>query len=175
MPKIEFISNFSEQQDAEIDRLWEQRLVGAYLPVIPDISILTLNKCRYVYILNFYTKSLHSTYSITNSFVSSMLKNWTFDDIWFFQGNIHLRNNLMPVFKVCLIYDPNTTEKSVETYGALKFMKINRQFCPKHLEHRKYAVFLLEVQELKSKLPSNLLSLCKTSAYLSEFDDKMNE
>lgn len=104
-----------------------------------------------------------------------MLKNWTFDDIWFFQGNIHLRNNLMPALKVCLIYDPNTTQNSVEIYGALKFTKIIRQFCPKHLEHRKYAVFLLEVQELKSKLPSNLLALCETSASLTEFDDTMND
>lgn len=104
-----------------------------------------------------------------------MLKNWRFDDIWFFQGNIHLRNNLMPVFKVCLIYDPNTTEQSIDVYGALKFTKINRQFCPKHLSQRNYSVFLLEVQELKSKLPSNLLSLCETSAYLSDFDHKMNE
>ncbi|XP_055308896.1 uncharacterized protein LOC129572816 [Sitodiplosis mosellana] len=139
-----------EEQEAEIDRMWEQRVVGAYLPTIPDIFILTLNKCR-------------------------MLKNWTFDDIWFFQGNIHLRNNLMHVFKVCLIYDPNTTENSVEMYGALKFTKINRQFCPKHMSQRTYAPFLLEVQELNSKLPSNLLPLCETSAYLSEFDDKMNE
>lgn len=44
--KLKFDSDFSEQQEAEIDRLWEQRVVGAYLPVIPDISILTLNKCR---------------------------------------------------------------------------------------------------------------------------------
>lgn len=104
-----------------------------------------------------------------------MLTNWTFDDIWFFQGNIHLRNNQMPVFKVCLIYDPNTNENSVEMYGGLKFTKIIRQFCPKHMNNRSYAPFLLEVQELKSKLPSNLLPLCSTSAYLSEFDDKMNE
>lgn len=43
------------------------------------------------------------------------------------------------------------------------------------MNHRSYAPFLLEVQELKSKLPSNLLPLCSTSAHLSEFDDKMNE
>ncbi|XP_031639507.1 uncharacterized protein LOC116351524 [Contarinia nasturtii] len=104
-----------------------------------------------------------------------MLKNWTFDDIWFFNGNIHLRNNSMPAFKVCLIYDPNSADKCIETYGALKFGKINRQFCPIHMKERDFPVFRMEVQELKSKLPSNLLPLCETSSHLSDFDEKMNE
>lgn len=103
-----------------------------------------------------------------------MLKNWTFDDIWFFQGNIHLRNKLLPFYKVCLIYDPNTADHIVDTYGALKFKKINQQYCPVHLKERTYPVFRLKVQELKSKLPKNLLPMCETSLHLSEFDDKLN-
>lgn len=81
----------------------------------------------------------------------------------------------MPVFKVCLIYDPNTAERNIETSGAIKFSKINRQFCPIHMKERDYPVFRLEVQELKSKLPSNLLPLCETSFHLSDFDEKLNE
>lgn len=107
--------------------------------------------------------------------ISRTLKNWTFDDIWFFQGNVHLRNKEMPVFKVCLIYDPDAVENNVEMYGALKFTKINRQFCRIHLSKRDYAVFQLEVQELKSHLPSNLLQFCETSAYLSDFDEKLHD
>lgn len=103
-----------------------------------------------------------------------MLKNWIFDDIWFFQGNIHLRNKLSPFYKVCFIYDPSATDQSVDTCGALKFKKINQQYCPVHLKERTYPVFRLEVQELKSKLPKNLLSMCETSANLCEFDDKLN-
>lgn len=103
-----------------------------------------------------------------------MLNNWIFDDIWFFQGNIHLRNKLVPAFKVCLMYDPNLTEESVQTYGALRFQKINRQYCRKHLEQRTYSVFRLKLQELENRLPKNLLPMCETSAYLSEFDEKLN-
>lgn len=104
-----------------------------------------------------------------------MLKNWTFDDVWYFQGNIHLRNKEMPAFKVCLIYDPNEVEKNVEMYGAIKFTKITTQFCPIHLSQRESAKFKLEVQELKSHVPTNLLPFCETSAFLSEFDEKLHE
>lgn len=104
-----------------------------------------------------------------------MLKNWFFDDIWFFQGNIHLRSKLFPVYKICLIYDPNVSEQSIETYGALEFKAINQQYCPIHLEERTYSVFRLEVSELKSKLPKNLLPMCETSAHLSDLDDKLHE
>lgn len=81
----------------------------------------------------------------------------------------------MPAFKVCLIYDPNMVGKCVNTYGTLKFSKINHQFCPIHLKRRTYAVFKLEMLELSSKLPKNLLPLCETSSQLSNFDDRLNE
>lgn len=81
----------------------------------------------------------------------------------------------MPAFKVCLIYDPDKVQKSVNTYGTLKFMKINHQFCKKHLASRGYAIFKLEMRELISKLPKNLLSLCETTTQLSNFDDRLNE
>lgn len=43
-----FLLHSREQQEAELDRQWEERLIGAFLPAIPDINILVLNKCRYV-------------------------------------------------------------------------------------------------------------------------------
>lgn len=141
-----------------------------------------MQECKAILLLNLFDdfpktkkKIVINPSSFPFSSRRSMLTNWKFDDIWFFQGNIHLRNIQMPAFKVCLIYDPATTEKSVEMYGALKFSKINRQFCPNHMNERSYSVFHLEVQELKAKLPTSLLSLCETSAYLTDFDDKMNE
>lgn len=37
-----------EQLKAELERQWEEREIGAFLPAIPDIDILIQNKCRYV-------------------------------------------------------------------------------------------------------------------------------
>lgn len=81
----------------------------------------------------------------------------------------------MPVFKVCLIYDPNTAYEESEKYGVIRIHKIIHQFCNVHLKERNYPPFLLEVQELKSKLPKNLLPMCESSSMLSEFDVKLNE
>lgn len=81
----------------------------------------------------------------------------------------------MPVFKVCLVYDPDTAYGECEKYGMIKFIRIIPDFCEVHLRERNYAPFLLEVQELRSKLPKNLLPMCETSSSLSNIDDKLHE
>lgn len=90
-------------------------------------------------------------------------------------GNIHLRNDQMSVFKVCLTYDPKTVDEQVKQYGGIRFLNVYTNFCREHLSVRDYPPFLLEIKELKSKLPRNLLPLCPTSFHLSEFDEKLNE
>lgn len=107
--------------------------------------------------------------------VRSNLINWTFEDVWYFQGNIHLRNIRMPVFKVCLVYDPEMAYEDSEKYGVIRMKKIIPQFCSTHLSERGHPEFLLEVLELKSKLPTNLLPMCETSSNLSDFDEKLDE
>lgn len=103
------------------------------------------------------------------------MNNWTFDDVWYFQGNIRLCNDRMPVFKVCLVYDPEVAPEECEKYGVIRFKKILPLFCEVHLKERHYPPFLLEVQELRSKLPKNLLPMCETSSNVSNIDDKLNE
>lgn len=105
----------------------------------------------------------------------SHLNNWTFDDVWYFMGNIHLRSNQMPAFKVCLVYDPEMADADAEKYGVIRITKIIPQFCKTHLSERNHPEFLLEIKELQSKLPKNLLPMCETSSNLSEFDEKLHE
>lgn len=81
----------------------------------------------------------------------------------------------MVVFSVCLIYDSKSIEKQAESNGAVRFDRIEYQFHKEQLKVRQQnPIFLLEVQELKSKLPRNLAAMCKTSTNLSTFDEKMN-
>lgn len=82
----------------------------------------------------------------------------------------------MPEFTAVLLYneDNNSIEDNLNQYGALKFTKVMPQFCKHHLE-RTSPLMHLSIQELKSKLPTNLLSLCGFSADLTDFDEKLNK
>lgn len=81
----------------------------------------------------------------------------------------------MPVFTVCLVYDQEMAYEDAEKYGVIRIKKIIPQFCSTHLSERNHPEFLLQVLELKSKLPKVLLPLCETSSNLSEFDEKLHE
>lgn len=118
---------------------------------------------------------MNNNFKCFNFYFNSQLKHWDFEEEWYFQGNIYLRNKIMPEFKVVLLYDEdnNSILDNLNQYEALKFIKIMPQFCPYHLE-RKSPLMHLSIQELKSKLPKNLLSLCVTSTELSDFDEKLN-
>lgn len=74
-----------------------------------------------------------------------------------------------------MVYDPDEVEKHSESYGAIQFDYIVYDFCKEQLKVRhKNPIFLLEVQELKSKLPRDLTPMCKSSTNLSEFDEKLH-
>lgn len=80
----------------------------------------------------------------------------------------------MLAFRVCLVYDENDVEKHAESYGAIQFDHIEYEFCKEQLASRDDPIFLLQIQELKSKLPRDLTPMCKTSTNLSEFDEKLH-
>lgn len=80
----------------------------------------------------------------------------------------------MLAFRVCLVYDSDEVEKHVESYGAVQFDHIEYDFCKEQLEVRHHPIFLLQLRELKSKLPRDLTSMCKSSTNLSEFDEKLH-
>lgn len=106
---------------------------------------------------------------------SRQLKHWTFDDTWYFLGNIHLVSNEMIAFQVCLIYDADNVERHVDSYGAVRFDRIEYEFCKEQMKVRRgNPIFLLEMHELKSKLPRDLTPMCKSSTNLSKFDEKLH-
>lgn len=81
----------------------------------------------------------------------------------------------MLAFQVCLVYDPNEIEKHSESYGAIQFDHIEYEFCKEQLKVRHESpIFLLEIRELKSKLPRDLTSMCKSSTHLSKFDENLH-
>lgn len=105
----------------------------------------------------------------------SELENWDFDDLWYFRGNIHLRNKLTPVFKIVILYDGDIKEidRHVEIYDAIKFKKVVYRLCHLYMERDWYQTHLI-AREITSKIPRNLTSLCPTSADLSSFDHRMH-
>lgn len=80
----------------------------------------------------------------------------------------------MLAFRVCLVYDSDEIKKHVELYGAIRFDHIEYEFCKEQLSVRTCPIFLLQIQELKSKLPRDLSPMCKYSTNLSEFDEKLH-
>lgn len=80
----------------------------------------------------------------------------------------------MLAFRVCLVYDEEKVEKHAESYGAVQFDHIEYEFCKEQLKERRDPIFLLQIRELKSKLPRDLSPMCKTSTNLSEFDEKLH-
>lgn len=104
----------------------------------------------------------------------SQLNHWTFNDLWYFRGNIHLHSKEMLAFRVCLVFDEKEVEKHAESYGAIQFNRIVYEFSKEQLKVRHCPILLLQIRELKSKLPRDLLPMCKTSTNLSEFDEKLH-
>lgn len=88
-----------------------------------------------------------------------------------------MRNKLFGKFAITIIYD-NTNEKidrDVSLYGALQFSKIvwriDKPPNPEwHVLHEQ-----LKIQDLRKYLPKDLIGMCRTSAHLSAFDEKLHE
>lgn len=98
------------------------------------------------------------------------------DDLWFFDGNICILSETVPLLVVNIIYDNNnaTIDKNCELYGDLQFSKITSRFNTGR-EEWVGAYQQLLMQETRSKLPTNLITMCRSSAHLSEFDENLNE
>lgn len=58
-------------------------------------------------------------------------------------------------------------------YGALKFMKIVTEYCPK-MSRIQSACLHLKLRELRNLMPLNLTLMCDNSSELSTFDEKLN-
>lgn len=104
------------------------------------------------------------------------MEHWDFDDLFFFGGNVSLRNKAFPKFSITLLFENRNDiiDPDVSLYGALQFKRVvwrARPFNPAW----NTAKTQLVVQELRSKLPPDLTAMCPTSAHLSDIDVKLNE
>lgn len=82
----------------------------------------------------------------------------------------------MPLLAVNILYDNDnaTIDKNCELYGDLQFSKITSRFnVPREEWIGAYQQLML--QETRSKLPKKLITMCRSSAQLSEFDENLDK